>query len=543
MPQAELDSVNDRLPQRPSADRSESIAVSLNTEATSSFTRSSPRRVPRLPSPHHLLSPILRDVQNSPGPSRRHSPYLPPRYPRQSESVQGRSSTRLPEIQRQPTGTEGRSPPYLSSRKTASGIHRARMRSSSSQERDMKGKLSDSLPSSLSVQSIGNPAEQKDLTDDTNDALRQIYEADLKGLRSMVVCRVCFKLLYEPFTLSCGHTFCYSCTSQWFEANRVHKTCPECRTEILQQPAPAYLVREIVNMFMNRGELMPSGETAEEHMKACEDESSCLERDRANEDKAKGGLFRGCFRRSRSAMNMYDEEDGVNRCADCGWELESGRCERCGDDMSDTGFSDEVNRMGFSEADFSETASLDTEQEEEEDLDAEIDMDDVDGALGLDGFAEGEEGFALYDPELQEELARAPWLSLVHQSYRGDLGHGGGPFGNTRQHHSRPLPDVSVTSSDTERSGTEREAAETASDDESETSSMRAFIVADDAEDIPDIPSSNLSTNQAMENEDNSEEEEADDEKSDEGGEVSNGTRRRRQRWVENQMALSHILE
>lgn len=26
----------------------------------------------------------------------------------------------------------------------------------------------------------------------------------------MVICKVCFKYLYEPYTLGCGHTFCYS---------------------------------------------------------------------------------------------------------------------------------------------------------------------------------------------------------------------------------------------------------------------------------------------------------------------------------------------
>lgn len=37
-----------------------------------------------------------------------------------------------------------------------------------------------------------------------------LLKGDLKSLRSMVTCKVCFKLLYEPYTLGCGHTFCYS---------------------------------------------------------------------------------------------------------------------------------------------------------------------------------------------------------------------------------------------------------------------------------------------------------------------------------------------
>lgn len=71
--------------------------------------------------------------------------------------------------------------------------------------------------------------------------LLQSVDSSLDDLRALISCRVCVRPLYEPYTISCGHTFCYSCLSQWF-ANSTKKTCPDCRTTVTQQPAPAYLV-------------------------------------------------------------------------------------------------------------------------------------------------------------------------------------------------------------------------------------------------------------------------------------------------------------
>jgi hypothetical protein len=65
---------------------------------------------------------------------------------------------------------------------------------------------------------------------------------ELDDLRALVTCRVCIRPLYEPYTISCGHTFCYTCLRQWFDRDRAQKTCPDCRSKVVQQPAPAYLV-------------------------------------------------------------------------------------------------------------------------------------------------------------------------------------------------------------------------------------------------------------------------------------------------------------
>ena len=87
----------------------------------------------------------------------------------------------------------------------------------------------------------------------------------------------------------------------------------------------------MTQIFANRAELMPVGETTQEHKKWQEEEAALVEKDRAATG-LKGGLFRGCFRlnRRRHLAVIRDDEDGVDRCPRCTWELEDGLCESCG---------------------------------------------------------------------------------------------------------------------------------------------------------------------------------------------------------------------
>ena len=87
----------------------------------------------------------------------------------------------------------------------------------------------------------------------------------------------------------------------------------------------------MTQIFANRAELMPVGETTQEHKKWQEEEAALVEKDRATTG-LKGGLFRGSFRltRRRQLAAIRDDEDGVDRCPRCTWELEDGLCESCG---------------------------------------------------------------------------------------------------------------------------------------------------------------------------------------------------------------------
>lgn len=126
----------------------------------------------------------------------------------------------------------------------------------------------------------------------------------------------------------------------------------ECKTMLSRNFVidKSFKVRDITQIFANRAELMPVGETTEEHRTWQEEEASLVEKDRASTG-PRGGLFRGCFKRAHPGFRriapfnqpIRDDEDGVDRCPRCTWELEDGLCQSCGypsgddyDDLSDS---------------------------------------------------------------------------------------------------------------------------------------------------------------------------------------------------------------
>ncbi|KAI4171308.1 MAG: hypothetical protein LQ343_004385 [Gyalolechia ehrenbergii] len=116
----------------------------------------------------------------------------------------------------------------------------------------------------------------------------------------------------------------------WFDRDHSKKTCPDCRAHVVHQPAPAYLVREITQSFINTAALLPPGENTEDHRKFQRDEAEIVERDRANQS-PDGGLFNGRFKPLlRQRAPIRDAADGVIRCPTCAWELEDGMCNSCG---------------------------------------------------------------------------------------------------------------------------------------------------------------------------------------------------------------------
>lgn len=179
--------------------------------------------------------------------------------------------------------------------------------------------------------------------------LLQTLETSLDDIRTLITCRVCVRPLFEPYTIECGHTFCYGCLVRWFERDQTKKSCPDCRSDVLRPPAPAYLVRDMTQIFANRAELMPVGETTQQHKEWQEEEAALVETDKSTTG-LKGGLFRGCFKltRRRQLPAIRDDEDGVDRCPRCTWELEDGLCESCGypagDDSADMSDSDGRDR-------------------------------------------------------------------------------------------------------------------------------------------------------------------------------------------------------
>lgn len=180
-------------------------------------------------------------------------------------------------------------------------------------------------------------------------ALLGTFQKHIEDMRALVQCKVCLKPFYEPFTLSCGHTYCYSCLSSWLGGghNRSRsKNCPDCRAEIRTEPCPNYTLRDLVHMFLNRAELLPEDETVQEHETGKAEEARVLATDRSGQ-----GLFKGIFARPRFPVGnrpphlpiadhpIWDEEDRVERCPSCTHELEDGLCNHCG--WEDRDFSDD----------------------------------------------------------------------------------------------------------------------------------------------------------------------------------------------------------
>jgi hypothetical protein len=134
----------------------------------------------------------------------------------------------------------------------------------------------------------------------------------------------------------------------------------------------------MTSVFIVRLELLPPGETLDEHKKWQKEEADAVQADKDNTDPRTGGLFKGCFRahplqgRGPSLQVLRDQEDGVDRCPVCTWELEDGGCQQCGlifDESGEVSWGDSFT--GFSDMD-------EMSEHDADDIDAGMDLDDVD---------------------------------------------------------------------------------------------------------------------------------------------------------------------
>jgi hypothetical protein len=159
-----------------------------------------------------------------------------------------------------------------------------------------------------------------------HEQLLKRLEPDIDSMRQLITCKICQRFLSEPYGLACGHTYCYVCLDAWLVAQR-KRTCPDCRATIKQQPIPSYLIREMTRVFVNRAELLPDGETVEEHEEYIQEAAT-----QVATDKGGRGLFSGMFKHGERAqwMPIHDPGDEVDRCPNCHWELEEGVCGSCG---------------------------------------------------------------------------------------------------------------------------------------------------------------------------------------------------------------------
>ncbi|KAF9116705.1 hypothetical protein BGX27_000087 [Mortierella sp. AM989] len=145
-------------------------------------------------------------------------------------------------------------------------------------------------------------------------------------------CNICVDYFSSPFTVECGHTFCYTCLYSWLE---IHKSCPTCRTKLLRRPTLSFNIREQVQSSISS---LPQPER-EVAMKKVQADENSLKRIQTN-----GDLWKGLFKPlgfEGLGNTIRDDDDGVSRCASCGWEVRGGVCTNCSTLFSDVGESDD----------------------------------------------------------------------------------------------------------------------------------------------------------------------------------------------------------
>ena len=227
----------------------------------------------------------------------------------------------------------------------------------------------------------------------SQSGLLATFQKHIEDMRSLVHCKICLKPFYEPYTLSCGHTYCYSCLSSWLGGNHQrdsNKNCPDCRTTITREPCPNYTLRDLVHMFCNRAELLPEDETVQEHEKSKAEEAQTVVTDRSGR-----GLFKGIFSRRLPAgplgrpQFITDHEDGgILRCPFCAHEVVAGICTNggCGfgefseddyDSDDDIHLYNPFNGIHRSSQSISDDET-DSEDEDDGEMDDFIERDDVD---------------------------------------------------------------------------------------------------------------------------------------------------------------------
>ncbi|KAK5173699.1 E3 ubiquitin ligase [Saxophila tyrrhenica] len=274
---------------------------------------------------------------------------------------------------------------------------------------------------------------------------------DVDAMRQLITCKICDRLLYEPYALSCGHTYCYQCLRQWFDNNRHKKTCPDCRMLVTQQPTPSYVLRELVLIFVSRNELLPDGETSDEHHQWSKEEADLVAKDKASTDAREGGLFKGMFKNvPRLVGGLRDAGDGVDRCPHCMWELEGPVCSHCGERVDD------------SDSDITD-----------DELDHEIDAEDAAaffGADGADDFMDPQSFDGSYDSE-PDGLGMAR-LDAEQDELTNYINQYGGRRRGHRNHHT-----IDLVSEDEEDDFDD--------DDADVDGEMQGFVVDDDDVDGP----------------------------------------------------------
>ncbi|KAJ2580996.1 E3 ubiquitin ligase [Coemansia sp. RSA 1836] len=67
----------------------------------------------------------------------------------------------------------------------------------------------------------------------------------LVRIANVLQCSICLETFAQPHSLACGHIFCQECLVQWLVQSL---KCPTCRAHVPIRPAPAYAIKEVINL-------------------------------------------------------------------------------------------------------------------------------------------------------------------------------------------------------------------------------------------------------------------------------------------------------
>ncbi|CAB4462537.1 hypothetical protein RhiirA5_504940 [Rhizophagus irregularis] len=134
--------------------------------------------------------------------------------------------------------------------------------------------------------------------------------------KSGLACIICTGYLANPCTINCGHSFCYSCLREWLKTNRENgSNCPSCRAKITTYPVLSYVLKDQVEAMIEQ----LSSEEKKGILETLEKEDQIY--------KQISDHWAGIF--DPSVRPLVDDEDGVLRCPNCGWEVEGSVCRNC----------------------------------------------------------------------------------------------------------------------------------------------------------------------------------------------------------------------
>jgi hypothetical protein len=89
---------------------------------------------------------------------------------------------------------------------------------------------------------------------------RKHFESAQEKLFEAVHCSICLQVMANPYSVECGHTFCYDCLSKWIK-DPSDNVCPQCRAPIHTNPIFNRSLEQQIDTIVTA--LKPSSEKTE----------------------------------------------------------------------------------------------------------------------------------------------------------------------------------------------------------------------------------------------------------------------------------------